>query len=298
MIERLRDDSPDTTWPGRVFENDQLSYVEAMMAFVEASHSQAEPPTPTITPGISVTAQKRALRDEEAQLRAQRRRVRQKRQKEDDTWKMMRQMYREMASASPSATGEDTAWVKAAQRGLRQHRTRLRAQRQAEDRLWRQQRHALRSRWMELPTVTAWIAILVITDNCSRHCPGLPLFVAGSHVTADAIVNALKELLPPTLRFLITDRGIHFRAKVFHALAQHHEFIHVMIARHRPQSNGIAERFVRTLKEWLYETSWNDDQQLARLLEQFVAEYNERPHQGLPIPGLSPKEFANRLWLC
>jgi transposase InsO family protein len=297
VIERPRADSPDTTWPGRVFENDQLSYVEAMMAFVEASRSQAEPPTPTITPDMPVKAQKRALRDEEAQLRAQRRRVRQKRRKEDETWKVMRQMYRQMAAAPPSASGEDMTWVQAAQRGLRQHRKRLCAQRQAEDRLWRQQRHALRSRWMEWPTVTAWIAILVITDNCSRHCPGLPLFVAGSHVTADAIVAALKNLLPPTLRFLITDRGIHFRAKVFHALAQHHEFIHVMIARHRPQSNGIAERFVRTLKEWLSEVSWNDDQELARLLEQFVAEYNERPHQGLPIPGLSPKEFANRLWL-
>lgn len=297
MIERPRDDSSDTTWPGRVFEDEQLSYVEAMMAFVEASQSLTDAPTPTITPAMPVKAQKRALREEDAQLRAQRQRIRQKRRKEDEVWKMMRQMYRAMAAAPPSATKEDITWVKAAQRGLRQHRKRIRAQRHAEDLLWRQQRHALRSRWMEWPTVTAWIAILVITDNCSRHCPGLPLFVAGPHVTADAIVDALKDLLPPELRFLITDRGIHFRANVFHALAQRHQFIHVMIARHRPQSNGIAERFVRTLKEWLYETSWTDDQELAKLLEQFVAEYNERPHQGLPIPGLSPKEFANRLWL-
>ena len=145
--------------------------------------------------------------------------------------------------------------------------------------------------------MTAWIAILVMTDNCSRQCPGLPLFVAGSHVTADVIVDALETLLPHELRFLITDRGMHFRAKGFQALAQRQQFIHVMIARHRPQSNGIAERFVRTLKEWLLEKSWGDDQELARLLGQFVAEYNARPHQGLPIPGLSPNEFANRLWL-
>ncbi len=180
------------------------------MAFVEASRSQAEPPTPTITPDMPIKAQKRVLREEEAQLRAQRRRVRQKRRKEDETWKVMRQMYGKMASAPPSVTGGDTTWVKAAQRGLRQHRKRLCAQRQTEDRLWRQQRHALRSRWAELPTVTAWIAILVITDNCSRHCPGLPLFVAGSHVTADAIVAALKDLLPPTLRFLSTESGNSF----------------------------------------------------------------------------------------
>ena len=75
------------------------------------------------------------------------------------------------------------------------------------------------------------------------------------------------------------------------------EFIHVLIARHRPQSNGIAERFVRTLKKWLRDKTWANDEELAALIEQFIAEYNDRPHQGLPIPGLSPNEFANRIWL-
>ena len=57
------------------------------------------------------------------------------------------------------------------------------------------------------------------------------------------------------------------------------------------------ERFVRTLKEWLADKSWDSDQQLAQLLAQFLAEYNDRPHQGLPLPGLSPNEFANRIGL-
>ena len=54
---------------------------------------------------------------------------------------------------------------------------------------------------------------------------------------------------------------------------------------------------MRSLKEWLRDKSWQDDLELAALWDQFLAEYNERPHQGLPIAGLSPHEFANRIWL-
>ena len=70
--------------------------------------------------------------------------------------------------------------------------------------------------------------------------------------------------------------------------ASNQEFIHILIARHRPQSNGIAERFVRTLKVWLRDKSWQTEEELAALLHQFLSEYNDRLHQGLLIPGLSP----------
>jgi len=78
-------------------------------------------------------------------------------------------------------------------------------------------------------------------------------------------------------------------------LAAEKNFIHVVIARHRPQSNGIAQRFVRTVKEWLADKSWQSGEELGLLLKPFLIEYNDRPHQGLPIPGLSPNEFAKRL---
>ncbi len=252
----------------------------------------------------SIKARTRAVRQTEAQLREARRQTRERRQQEDAARADLRKQRhatlkarREQAALERqqqrvAQDAEDETW-----RALRKQRRKQRDQRAQEDAQWRQQRQSLRAALAQLPIVTLWIAILVLTDNCTRQCLGLPLFVTGSKVTAEVIVAALRVLLPPELQFLISDRGVHFTAKVFATLAAETDFIHVLIARHRPESNGIAERFVRTLKEWLAPHSWATAEELATLLAQFLAEYNERPHQGLAIPGLSPNEFAKRIWL-
>lgn len=277
-----------------------------MRAFVTASRAESEPLSSTPSPEIlSIKAQKRALHQEEQKIRDERRLLREQRRWEDQAWSTLKS-ERQTEKATPTERSpelvaggtvaeppaQDAHW-----RVLREQRAASLAQRTQQDLSWRQARLAFRERWSHLPIITAWIAILVITDNCSRQCLGLPIFLAGSSVTADMVVEALKLLLPPDLLFLISDRGIHFRADAFRTLIRQTGLIHVFIARHRPQSNGIAERFVRTLKEWLKDKSWQDDQELLALLELFLADYNDRPHQGLPIPGLSPNEFANRVWL-
>jgi transposase InsO family protein len=280
-----------------------------MLAFTAASISERSEATPPVVAAkeaekSSLQAQRRALRREEARLRDQRRQIREQRKQEDAAWADLRDQRRAEQASKRSQTraerrqkrdqrqAQDKYW-----RQLRQQRQAQKQQRAQQDERWRQQRQNLRERLSQLPIVTAWFAILVITDNCTRQGLGLPLFVAGPKVTSEVIVEALQALLPPELLFLITDRGTHFTSNVFKELIRSEEFIHVLIARHRPESNGIAERLVRTLKEWLQDKSWEDDQKLAALLQQFLAEYNDRPHQGLPIPGLSPNEFAKRIWL-
>jgi transposase InsO family protein len=299
VIEQPAEPESERTWPGRVFEDRNLDYSEAMLQFVAASQAKsaqsASAETVENDERSSLKAQKRVLRQEENNLREARRVVRQQRKQENTAWQTLRSERRQQQTepaSSQQRKAQDEHW-----RGLRTQRRATLAKRKADDQQWREVRHAFRERWSQLPIVTAWIAILVITDNCTRQCLGLPLFVAGSKVTAEMIVSALQALLPPELLFLISDRGVHFTAKAFQSLVQREAFFHVLIARHRPQSNGIAERFVRTLKEWLKDKSWENDQVLVALLELFLAEYNDRPHQGLSIPGLSPNEFANRIWL-
>lgn len=296
------------TWPGRVFEDPALSYEAAMQAFIAASQERTEqkpPPSPTAATAQALTrAAKQACQREEVALRDERRVVRQQRQLEDEAWRVFRQQRRAAVAAyrtlsrperplhGPAKEAQDAQW-----RAAWERRQALLAERQTEDAAWRQVRQRFRQRWREWVATRTWLAILVVVDSCTRRCLGLPLFVAGVNVTAEVVAEALHALLPPELQFLISDRGTHFTAGTFHTRFLSEAFIHVYIARHRPQSNALAERFVRTLKEWLEHNSWADGQQLAPLLEQFQDEYNDRPHQGLALPGLSPNEFANRVWL-
>lgn len=309
IVERPKDELSEPDYPGLVFADESLDYSEAMKQFVTASQTkdnqsrQAEMGPAAVEKG-GLKAKKQALRREKEALTLTRRQIREQRKQEDAAWQVLKSQRRvqqterkaQLKSGHKPIWGskktQDEQWGQ-----LRQQRQAQLKQRDQEDQQWRQQRHCLRQQTLELPLVTAWIAILVVTDNCTRQCLGLPLFVAGNNVTAEMVVEALRFLLPPELQFLISDRGTHFTAQIFRQLAKDENFIHVLIARHRPQSNGIAERFVRTLKEWLADKSWQSEQELGQLLNQFLAEYNNRPHQGLPIPGLSPNEFAKRIWL-
>ncbi len=98
------------------------------------------------------------------------------------------------------------------------------------------------------------------------------------------------------MQFVISDNGTQFIAEAFR-FAQERAFVHGRIAPYRARTNGIAERFVRTLKEWLEAHSWNSPEELAALVE-FIEYYNDRPHQGAKLDGLSPNDFARRLTDC
>ncbi len=301
VIERVKSEMGEADNPGAVFGNEQLDYSQAMIDFVAASKANDEAidskNAATESEKLSVQAQRRLLRQKERVLAVERSQIRTQRQQEDAAWQALRsqQQAQQTDRKQQLQSGPRPVWGSKKAQDEQWHQ--LRNQRRQQDKIWRQKRLDIRAGLSDLGLVTNWIAILVVVDNCTRQSLGLPLFVAGPNLTAEMVVEALHVLLPPELQFLITDRGTHFTANIFEQMTEGRDFIHVLIARHRPQSNGIAERFVRTLKEWLANKSWQSDQQLAHLLSAFIAEYNDRPHQGLPTPGLSPNEFTNRAWL-
>jgi transposase InsO family protein len=302
VVERLRDPSAARPWPGQVFADADRPYAAAMQTFVAASiaRDQRQPGRAAGDSATTTRERLRQLRLESAALQTQRRTVREQRRHQDAAWRA-REAQREQTVYDQRLTvirdyaayrAQELEWC---QMGQQRHQTL--ARRQHEDAAWRQQRAGLRQALADMPIVTTWRAVLIVTDNCTRVCYGLPLFESGSHVTAEQVVTQLRTVLPLKVQFVVSDRGTHFTAHAFAQLAHETGFIHVPIARHRPESNGIAERCVRTLKEWLLQYAWQSDDELEDLLHQFCAMYNDRPHQGIGIPGLSPNEFARRIWL-
>ena len=298
LVTPLREAEEEHTWSGQIFADPDVAYGDAMQAYVAATTASAAPlPELGEAPEAEIASleRRRRVHNQKMVLRAAHSTQRAQRRHEDRVWDDLcaaRRTSPDRRRRSATARVAAAAW-----RTQRVERQEVLAQRRQDDALWQQQRQALHDTPSPAPAARRWIAVLVLTDNCTRQCLGLPLFEAGPKVTAQMVCAALETLLPPALQFLISDRGSHFTAHALVRLADEAEFVHVLIARHRPQSNGIAERFVRTLKEWLAAQAWGSSTDLAPLLGRFHQEYNARPHQGLGLPGLSPDEFARRLWL-
>lgn len=300
VVEHLTEAGQARSWPGQVFAEMDLDYEEAMQRYVEATRDRLVHSPVRKMPVLAEASGWRQGNERRMEWH----RVQQLRKQEDRDWKtakterfQARQAFRALPRAERKRRQDawqaaDQAWRKL--RGQRQETLRAR---QAANEAWHQRNRELRQGSTETIEIRTWIAVLVVTDNCTRQCLGLPAFQTGPKLTSEELVCALQALLPKELRFLISDQGSHFRTKAFAQLVQEHNFVHVPVFRHRPESNGIAERFVLTLKDWLRSKSWQSCDELSSLLLEFRPEYNDRPHQGLAIPGLSPDEFANRIWL-
>lgn len=300
VVERLTGPGSISSWPGEIFADAAVDYETAMKQYAEETRDRlVHHQTPSDRhPGPPTRWR------QEWEGRASRYQLRQQRLQEDQTWRATTRQWRKTRldyQALTSAERRQQKEVFERSQQLRkeqrqQHRQTL-LNRKEENLLWHQRNQLLKTDQSTPTESRSWLAILVVTDNCTRQCLGLPVFRSGSKLTSDEVIVALQTILPTELQFLISDQGTHFRSKAFAQLAQVEAFVHIPIYRHRPQTNGIAERFVLTLKNWLRDKSWDTVSEFEAWLAQFQPFYNNRPHQGLAFPGLSPNEFANRIWL-
>jgi len=309
--------SGESAWPGQVFGNatarpgprESITYSEQMQEYVEQRKAKRLSRGQRKHRRRQKQSERAELKTRSEELRIERRRKRARRRQEDSQWRAKRKSRKTAKEARHNLSraerrAQREAWQaeKAKWQAEKAERSKQLQARIAEDAAWRGERQEIKASEAQLdgkiPAAAMWYAILVVVDNCTRQCIGVPLFPMGVHVTAEMIVDALRPLCPPGLEFIISDNGAQFIAAIFEEMLESIGCIHVRIAPHRPRSNGIAERFVRTLKEWLATHSWNTLEELLILLVEFKLYYNERPHQGEELDGLSPNEFAQRLIRC
>ena len=118
---------------------------------------------------------------------------------------------------------------------------------------------------------------LLVVDYFSRYVEVQKL----NTVTATSVITALKAIfarygIPATL---VTDNGPQYDCREMKQFAEAYNFNHVTSSPHYPQSNGQAERAVKTVKQLLQHSG---DKYMALL------SYRATP---LPSCGLSSAEL-------
>jgi transposase InsO family protein/transposase len=282
-----------------IFSRETMSYDERMDAYVLMRKAKGDKHDNGQKKNDLDDVENKAKRKQnEEELRGWRRRIRIARRKEDEAWqnyrderKKLLQEWRGMSRRKRKGLKE---WKRRSDEDWKQRiaeRKQVMSTRMEEDEVWRMKRKEMKER-MNI-VVTSLAAILVIIDNCTRKCIGLPVFMTGRSVTADEVITALEAKLPPDLKYIISDNGRQFIAEAFQRLCDSRNIVQVRITPHRPSTNGIAERFVQRLEEMLEEKEWINEEELKKILNEIIEEYNDAPHQGLN--GLSPNEYERRL---
>ncbi len=119
----------------------------------------------------------------------------------------------------------------------------------------------------------------------------------------DRVIPFFEEQEVKLMRIL-TDRGTEYRG-----IREHHEYAlylsieeveHSFTKAYHPQTNGICERFHKTIQEEFYNIAFRTKvyrtiEDLQKDLDEWLNKYNkERTHQGKHCLGLTPMECFNR----
>ena len=137
-----------------------------------------------------------------------------------------------------------------------------------------------------------WEYLHVAVDDHSRasYSALLPDETAGSCSTFLAQARAWFARQGVTIQRILTDNGPGYRSHAFRRLVRQLGIAHRWTRPYRPQTNGKAERFIRTsLQEWAYARPYRHSTWRARALADFQRYYNyERAHMG--IRGQTPMQ--------
>lgn len=125
----------------------------------------------------------------------------------------------------------------------------------------------------------------VAIDDHSRYVYMEALPDEKGVTTADFLERALAFFSAKgvTVKRILTDNAKNYTCRAFREVARAHSIKLKRIRPYRPQTNGKAERFNRTLQaEWAYSRPFTSNRERLRALPPFLRYYNyHRPHGGI-----------------
>ncbi|QGP50780.1 putative transposase OrfB [Piscirickettsia salmonis] len=123
--------------------------------------------------------------------------------------------------------------------------------------------------------------------------------VTAAHALNESVIPWFEERDTPLLRIL-TDRGTEYCGKIEHHAYQLYLAIedvdHTRTKARSPQTNGICERFHRTMKQEFYDIAfrkkvYNSLEELQVDVDEWLIKYNQhRPHSGKYCYGKTPMQ--------
>lgn len=137
----------------------------------------------------------------------------------------------------------------------------------------------------------------IFVDDASRYAVVVPVTDERTTSAAWAVELAVAEFATVGIRIerLLTDNGASYRGHAYRDTLTRLAIRHKRTRPFRPQTNGKAERFIRTLlDEWAYARPYRSNDRRLRALQRFVSFYNSRrPHTALS--GLVPTAVVNNV---
>jgi transposase InsO family protein len=135
----------------------------------------------------------------------------------------------------------------------------------------------------------------VFVDDASRYAVVVPVGDERAQSAAWAVELAVARFAEAGIRIerILTDNGASYRSHVYGEVLALLEIRHKRTRPFRPQTNGKAERFIRTLlDEWAYARPYRANGERLHALRRYVDFYNHgRPHTALG--GRSPIAVVN-----
>jgi len=144
------------------------------------------------------------------------------------------------------------------------------------------------------------VYVIFVLDTCDREAIRYiakrePILAADvQSIMVESVEKRFgKTLAPRTLQFL-SDRGSIYRAIETKSVATQLNLQSCFTMAYSPESNGMAEAFVKTIKrDYVYSNDCVDPEAVLEMLPEWIKDYNEEaPHSALGMQ--SPMEYIRK----